>query len=58
MDLPKDPFMLLSTVNTLLRDDYDSLSELAQTLGTGEANLRDRLAEIGYQYDPKQNRFR
>jgi len=29
MNLPKDPVMLLSVVNTQLRDNYPSLSELA-----------------------------
>ena len=38
MILPKDPVMLLSVVNTELRDRYPSLKELAKGLwcdGTG-----------------------
>ena len=31
MNLPKDPVMLLSVVNTQLRDHYPTLTELAAT---------------------------
>ena len=36
MKLPKDPVMLLSVVNTELRDHYPSLAELAKAYGVTE----------------------
>ena len=33
MKLPKDPVMLLSVVNTELRDHYPSLAELVKAYG-------------------------
>ncbi|MCR5664118.1 MAG: DUF4250 domain-containing protein [Oscillospiraceae bacterium] len=56
--LPKDPVILLSFVNTRLRDRYESLSALCEDLEADEDELRARLAESGYQYDPELNRFR
>lgn len=56
--LPKDPVILLSFVNTRLRDRYESLSALCEDLEADEDELRARLAEAGYRYDPELNRFR
>lgn len=55
---PKDPYMLLSVVNTKLRDDYGSLQELCASLGEDEKELTSRLAAAGFTYDPKQNQFK
>lgn len=56
--IPKDPVMLLSYVNTQLRDQYGSLKELCEDLGLQEAELREKLKAIDYEYDPKENQFR
>ncbi len=56
--IPKDPVMLLSYVNTQLRDHYGSLNELCEDLGLQEAALREKLKAIDYEYDPKENQFR
>lgn len=56
--IPKDPVMLLSYVNTQLRDHYGSLKELCEDLGLQEAELREKLKAIDYEYDPKENQFR
>lgn len=56
--LPQDPAMLLSFINMKLRDAYPSLAALCDDLDTDEAEIRDRLAAIGYTYDEKTNRFR
>lgn len=58
MNLPKDPAMLLSTANTLLRDRYESLEELAAAYLTDTQALTEPLAAIGYHYDRGQNQFR
>ena len=40
-NLPKDPVMLLSVVNTELRDRYPSLEELAKAYGVTEQEITD-----------------
>ena len=55
--LPKDPVILLSFVNTKLRDEYGSLSDLCAALDADEAAIRDTLAGLDYRYDPAHNRF-
>lgn len=57
MNLPKDPVMLLSYVNTQLRDNYPSLEELCAAAGIDEEELLQTLAGIDYTYDAEQNRF-
>lgn len=57
MTLPKDPYILLSVVNTKLRDEYASLGELCAALDADESRLRRTLESVDYRYDPRQNRF-
>ncbi len=57
MELPEDPIILLSYVNTQLRDNYSSLEELCAALDVSEENLREKLAGVNYQYDPEKNVF-
>lgn len=49
--------ILLSYVNTKLRDEYPSLHELCQSLCEDEDDLRRRFAEVDYEYDETLNRF-
>ena len=56
--LPKDPFMLLSVVNTRLRDEFDSLDALCAALDLDRAELEEKLASLGFAYDPARNAFR
>ena len=46
--LPKDPFMLLSAVNTKLRDEFDSLDALCAALDLDRAALEEKLASLGF----------
>ena len=55
--IPKDPAVLLSFVNTKLRDEYPSLAELRAALDVDETALRDTLAALHYEYDAGRNRF-
>ena len=57
MSLPKDPVMLLSVVNTKLRDFYPSLDELAAAEGVTVEEIVKTLEKINYVYDMNQNRF-
>lgn len=58
MSMPKDPVMLLSFVNTQLRDNYSSLKELSAAYTTDEQEIIDRLSQINYQYDESLNQFK
>ena len=58
MNIPNDPAILLSWINTQLRDFYPSLEELCKTADADPKAICDKLAAIGYTYDPDQNRFR
>jgi len=55
--LPKDPVILLSYVNTQLRDNYSSLEEMCRALDTDKSSIIAILSGIGYKYEPTQNRF-
>ncbi|MBQ2706015.1 MAG: DUF4250 domain-containing protein [Agathobacter sp.] len=57
MSLPKDPVMLLSVVNTKLRDYYPTLEELAKAEGISEEEIINKLNTINYLYDRKRNQF-
>ena len=57
MNLPLDPAMLLSVVNTNLRDRYPSLEEFAAAEGVESSFIKKLLAKIDYVYDPEKNRF-
>ena len=55
--IPKDPFMLLSWINTQLRDSYPTLDELCQSFDLDRKALETALDGSGFQYDPQGNRF-
>ena len=55
LNLPKDPVMLLSVINTKLRDRYPSLDALC--LGADRAEIAERLGMIDYVYDAGRNQF-
>lgn len=57
MELPKDPMMLFSFINTKLRDDYSSLDELCDDLDINRADLEEQLKAAGFEYNPNQNKF-
>lgn len=56
--LPQDPYILLSTVNTKLRDRYPSLDALCDDLDEDKSALTGRLAGAGYVYDRQSNQFK
>lgn len=56
--LPQDPNILLSVVNTKLRDAYSSLDALCDGLDADKAELVNRLSGVGYAYDPGTNQFK
>ena len=56
-NFPKDPILLLSVVNTKLRDFYNDLDMLCQELNIDKDELLEKLADIDYVYDEKVNQF-
>ncbi len=55
--IPKDPVMLLSYINTQLRDFYPSLEALAEGLEIDKAEVIEKLRGIDYEYDKERNQF-
>ncbi len=55
--IPKDPVILLSYVNTQLRDYFDSLDALCSLRESGKDSLIATLDSIDYHYDEKTNQF-
>ncbi len=55
--LPEDPMLLLSVVNTKLRDTYASLDILCEDLNVDPEWLKDKLKKIDYVYRTDLNRF-
>ncbi|MDY3063637.1 MAG: DUF4250 domain-containing protein [Bacteroidaceae bacterium] len=57
MTLPQDPFMLLSVVNTYLRDKYTSLDELCEIENINKEELIKSLSVAGFEYSEENNKF-
>ena len=55
--LPKDPMILLSYINTKLRDDYASLDELCDDLQVERSDIENTLSAIDYRYHAELNKF-
>lgn len=57
MALPMDNFLLLSIVNTKLRDCYSNLDALCDDLDEDKNVIISRLSSVGYSYDEDVNQF-
>lgn len=57
MDLPKDPMILLSVINTKLRDFYPTLDGLCEDLEVSKKELAENLGKVGYEYVEEKNQF-
>ena len=57
MELPKDPVMLLSVINTELRDKYPSLDAPCEDREITKTSITDTLKGIDYEYDNIRNQF-
>ncbi len=56
-NLPQDPMLLFSVVNTKLRDEYASLEELCKSLDIDQKALEEKLLQAGFEYNREQNKF-
>jgi len=52
-----DNFILLSYINTKLRDEFSSLDDLCATLGCDKEEIVSRLKSAGYEYNEDENKF-
>ena len=57
MPIPSDPIILLSSVNTQLRDNYSSFEELCKALCVNPDDITSKLSSVNYEYDSKLNKF-
>lgn len=56
-NLPKDPVMLLSYINTQLRDNYSDLQDFCYSNNVDINDITGRLRSINYSYDERTNQF-
>ncbi|SFK47520.1 protein of unknown function [Lachnospiraceae bacterium KH1T2] len=57
MYLPEDPVMLMSVVNTALRDRFPTLERFCKANDVEPRYLMDKLQVIDYHYDEEKNQF-
>ena len=55
--IPNDPMMLLSFVNTQLRDNYDTLEEFCEAYEVCASEIISKLSKIDYEYNESLNKF-
>ena len=53
-----DSIILLSFINTKLRDEYSTLKLLCCDLNLDEKLLTNKLHDVGYEYNKDINQFR
>lgn len=58
MQQPQDPILLMSLVNTYLRDKYKNPEELCDDLQWDLGDLTKKLKKAGFTYKPDQNQYR
>lgn len=58
-NLPQDPFMLVSSINMLLRDgEYDSLEDLCASFDRNKDEIKAALLKHGYVYNEQLKQVR
>lgn len=58
MNIPSDPIILMSFINTRLRDVYGSLDALCDDMNIDRMKLCEKLANVGFVYNETQNQFK
>jgi hypothetical protein len=56
--LPKDPILLVSYVNTQLRDNYPTLEEFARAEDVEASDIINTLKKVNYVYKKELNQFK
>lgn len=58
MSIPKDPFILLSFINTKLRDTGKDFNSVCDDLDADSAETMQKLNSVGFEYDEQTNQFK
>ncbi len=56
-NIPNDPVMLLSFVNTQLRDYFTTLDLFCENFNVDRSELEEKLKSINYEYNTATNQF-
>ena len=56
-NIPKDPNMLYSYINLMLRDKFDSLEEFCNVNDADMDEIVEKLKAAGFEYDAELNQF-
>ena len=56
--IPENPVMLLSFVNTKLRDEFDCLDDFCDYYDVSKEDIVDKLKQINYCYQAEVNQFK
>ena len=56
-ELPEDPMILFSLINTKLRDNYTSLEQLCEEIHIDQQQLVEKLHSVGFEYNEELNKF-
>ncbi|MBR6737825.1 MAG: DUF4250 domain-containing protein [Clostridia bacterium] len=54
----ENPYLLLSVVNTALRNKYEDLNDYCLSENVSYEEIVNALEKIGYRYDEEQNCFK
>lgn len=57
MELPQDPYILMSFINLKLRDFYANLDELCKKEDIEKEWLIEKMKSIGMEYSAENNKF-
>lgn len=57
MPIPNDPIILMSYLNTHLRDHYSSLEDLCKSMDLDASEIAEKLKDVGYVYHQERNQF-
>lgn len=55
--IPQDPFILVSYLNTKLRDFYPDLDSMCTQLGLDKEEIKEKMQRVDFFYDPEINQF-
>ena len=56
--LPKDPYILFSFLNVMLRDRYSSLEEFCEDNDADIGEIMSKMRAAGFEYNESLNQFR
>lgn len=55
--IPNDPIILLSFLNTKLRDKYRNIDEMCDDMELDREQIEKKLLSVGYKYSDARNQF-